>query len=61
MSIGVSEKGKALDQQGFFDKVLCCIEIVASAIQATAEAVKDWSSGVAIAATDGAVLTVATQ
>ena len=34
------------------------VEIVASAIQATSEAVSAWSGGVATAATDGAVLTV---
>lgn len=34
------------------------VEVVASAIQATSEAVKDWSNNVAIAATDGANLTV---
>ena len=37
------------------------VEVVASAIQATPNAVKDWSSGVATAATDGAVLSVTTQ
>ena len=36
------------------------VEVVASAIQATSAAVNDWSSGVATAATDGAVLTVTT-
>ena len=34
------------------------VEIVASAIQATTDAVNAWSGGVATAATDGAVLTV---
>lgn len=37
------------------------VEVVASAIQATSNAVKDWSSGVATAATDGAELSVTTQ
>lgn len=34
------------------------VEVVASAIQATSEAVKDWSNGVATAANDGADLQV---
>lgn len=40
------------------DSYTASVEIVASAIQATSEAVSAWSGGVATAATDGAVLTV---
>jgi hypothetical protein len=40
------------------DGYTASVEIVASAIQATSDAVSDWSGGVATAATDGAVLTV---
>ena len=37
------------------------VEIVASAIQATSKAVKDWSNSVATAATDGANLSILAQ
>ena len=40
------------------DGYTASVEVLASAIQATSDAVKDWSGGVATAATDGAVLTV---